>query len=55
MRRYFRRVRDSLTDDGVFFLDATAATTPSASEGAHGVQGFTYIWDQASYNRSRAI
>jgi hypothetical protein len=51
MRRYFRRVRESLVEDGIFFLDAYGGyesyrecreRTPN--------EGFTYIWDQAAYN-----
>lgn len=48
---YFSRVRNGLSEDGIFFLDAFGGydcykeieeTTPC--------EGFDYIWDQASYN-----
>ena len=51
LRDYFSCVREGLTEDGVFFLDAFGGydcykeieeTTPC--------EGFDYIWDQASYN-----
>ncbi len=62
MRDYFRAVRDSLTLDGVFVLDAFGGTetfqavsedTPvAASVDIDGVAlpAFTYTWDQMSFN-----
>jgi hypothetical protein len=53
--RYFRRVRDSLKDDGIFFLDAYGGydsyrviTEERAIDGEEGP--FTYIWEQESYD-----
>jgi len=50
MRAYFSCVRESLADDGVFFLDAYGGSE------AYEIQtektkcdGFTYIWDQAEF------
>lgn len=51
LTRYFRRVRDSLVDDGVFFLDCYGgydAFRELKEKTRH--DGFTYVWDQASYN-----
>ncbi len=51
MKRYFRRVRDGLAPDGVFFLDAFGgyeAFREMEESTEHG--RFTYIWDQESYN-----
>jgi SAM-dependent methyltransferase len=50
MRGYFARVRDALSPDGVFFLDAFGG--PDASElqkekTKH--DGFTYVWEQAEF------
>ncbi len=51
LRVFFRRVRNALVSDGLFFLDAfggydafreTRETTKN--------KGFTYIWDQKAYN-----
>lgn len=51
MRRYFRRVRDSLTDDDVFFLDCYGGYDAfRVLKERTEYKGFTYIWDQASYN-----
>ena len=49
--QYFQRVYQSLSDDGVFFLDAYGgyeSYKEVEEETEH--EGFTYIWDQASYN-----
>ena len=51
MRRYFRRVLDSLNEDGIFFLDCFGGydafrVLKEHTEHKH----FTYTWDQASYN-----
>ncbi len=51
MRRYFRRVRDALVDDGLFFLDAYGgydAYRELREATDHG--SFQYIWDQARYH-----
>lgn len=53
---YFRAVRASLADDGVFFLDHYGGSEAMSEmvekrsvEGRKG-RSFTYEWDQASYN-----
>jgi len=51
MREYFERVRDSLGDDGVFFLDCYGgydAFRELKERTDHG--DFTYVWDQEYYN-----
>jgi len=51
MMRYFTSVRDTLVEDGIFFLDAYGgyeAFQEMQEETRH--KGFTYIWDQHSYN-----
>ncbi len=51
LRRYFRRVRESLVDDGVFFLDCFGgydAFRVLKERTEH--DAFTYVWDQAAYN-----
>ncbi len=51
LRRYFARVRRSLVEDGVFFLDIYGgyeAFKEMKERTKH--RNFTYIWDQASYN-----
>jgi cyclopropane fatty-acyl-phospholipid synthase-like methyltransferase len=51
LRRYFKRVLDSLVDDGVFFLDCYGgydAFRVLSEKTKH--KKFTYIWEQASYN-----
>lgn len=51
LRRYFRRVRDTLADDGVLFLDAYGGYDAfRVMRDRHAYDGFTYIWDQASYD-----
>lgn len=51
LREYFRSVRDSLVDDGVFFLDAYGGYEAySEIREKRKCKGFKYIWDQASYN-----
>ncbi len=56
MRAYFKAVRDSLADDGVFFLDhyggsetMTEMVEKRDIEPGKG-RNFVYEWDQASYN-----
>lgn len=51
MRFYFRRVRDALADDGIFFIDAFGGSEAYIEvEEATKYDGFTYIWDQADFN-----
>lgn len=51
MRRYFRRVRESLAPDGLFFLDAFGGYDAyRVVREATPLKGFTYVWDQASYS-----
>lgn len=51
LRDYFSRVRDALVDDGIFFLDAFGGYEAfQEMEESTKYGGFTYIWDQASYN-----
>lgn len=49
--RYFRSVRDSLVNDGVFFLDYFGGYESfQERQDRRRCKGFTYIWDQARYN-----
>ncbi len=51
LREYFKNVQQSLADDGVFFLDAFGgyeAYSETREKTKH--EGFTYIWEQESYN-----
>lgn len=51
LRAYFERVRDGLTEDGIFFLDAYGGyDAPRELEESRECDGFTYIWDQARFN-----
>lgn len=51
MKRYFRRVRHALVADGLFLLDAYGGyDAPRVIEEARECDGFTYEWEQASYN-----
>ncbi len=51
MISYFRHVRDSLVDDGIFFLDAFGGHEAfEEMEESTDYGKFTYIWDQHSYN-----
>jgi hypothetical protein len=51
LRRYFRRVRSSLVKDGLFFLDAYGGYEAYKEMLERTkLRGFTYVWDQASYN-----
>jgi len=50
MRAYFASVRQSLTSDGLFFLDAFGG--PDASDLVKEktkFDGFTYVWEQAEF------
>jgi SAM-dependent methyltransferase len=49
--RYFRRVFESLADDGLFFCDAYGGSEAHAEkEEDRACDGFTYVWDQNAYN-----
>jgi SAM-dependent methyltransferase len=51
MLDYFRNVYDGLADDGIFFLDAYGGyDAPREIEEERECDGFTYIWEQASFN-----
>jgi SAM-dependent methyltransferase len=51
MRTYFRQVHRSLVDDGIFLLDAYGGSDAFVElEEDREVEGFTYVWDQHSYN-----
>ena len=51
LRRYFRQVRDAMVDDGVFFLDCYGGHDASREMRERTQNdGFTYVWDQASFN-----
>nr|VFJ42548.1 MAG: hypothetical protein BECKDK2373C_GA0170839_100184 [Candidatus Kentron sp. DK] len=51
LREYFQRVRSSLSEDGVFFLDAYGGyECGKVIQDRNPHDGFTYIWDQAAYN-----
>jgi len=51
MLSYFRQVRSGLVDDGIFFLDAYGGyDAPREIEEERECDGFTYIWEQASFN-----
>ncbi len=55
LRRYFRRVRDALCADGVFFLDAYGGYDSHREiveerKIDDGGAGFTYVWDQADFD-----
>lgn len=48
---YFESVRESLVDDGIFFLDCYGGyDAPRVLEEERECDGFTYIWDQAEFN-----
>jgi len=51
MVNYFKQVHKGLVDDGIFFLDAFGGyeAYEEMKETTEN-DGFTYIWDQASYN-----
>jgi len=51
MLDYFRNVHAGLIDDGIFFLDAYGGyDAPREIEEERECEGFTYIWEQASFN-----
>ena len=48
---YFTQVRAGLAADGIFFLDAYGGyDAPREIVEKRDCDGFTYVWDQASYN-----
>ncbi len=51
MVAYFKRVYDALADDGLLLLDAYGGSESfTEMEEPRDMDGFTYIWDQHSYN-----
>ena len=51
LRDYFASVRQGLSEDGIFFLDAFGGyDCYKEIEETTACDGFDYIWDQASYN-----
>ena len=51
MQRYYRRVYETLVDDGIFFLDAFGGYEAYQElEERTKFNGFSYIWDQSRYN-----
>ena len=48
---YFRATRRGLKNDGILFLDAYGGyEAPRVLQEPRSCDGFTYIWDQASFN-----
>jgi hypothetical protein len=51
MLEYFRNVYDGLVADGIFFLDAYGGyDAPREIEEERECDGFTYVWEQSSFN-----
>jgi hypothetical protein len=51
LREYFRNARAGLVDDGILFLDAYGGyEAPMEIIEPRDCDGFTYIWEQASFN-----
>jgi cyclopropane fatty-acyl-phospholipid synthase-like methyltransferase len=51
LRAYFENVRNGLAQDGIFFLDAYGGyEAPMELEEPRECDGFTYIWEQATFN-----
>ncbi len=51
LKRYFSRVYEALTDDGIFFLDAFGGYEAFREmEESSEFDNFTYVWDQHRYN-----
>ncbi len=51
MLRYFRNIHRSLCDDGLFFLDAFGGYEAHKTQREkRKVDGFSYIWEQETYN-----
>ncbi len=48
---YFRNARAGLEEDGIFFLDAYGGSeAPMEIKERRDCDGFTYIWEQATFN-----
>ena len=51
LRGYFAAVHAALADDGLFFMDSYGGSESfSEMEEERDLDGFTYVWDQHSYN-----
>jgi len=51
LREYFATVRSGLAGDGMFFMDAYGGSESfEEMEEERDFDGFTYVWDQHSYN-----
>ena len=51
LRQYFEHAREGLLDDGIFILDAYGGSESyEEMEEEKDLDGFTYVWDQASYD-----
>ena len=52
MRQYFERVRETLVDDGIFFLDCYGGydSVREIEEEREINDDFTYVWDQDQFN-----
>lgn len=51
LRRYFRRVRETLAPGGLFFLDAYGGSDAHREIRERTKnKGFTYVWEQAAFN-----
>lgn len=51
LRRYFETVRDALVEDGILFLDAYGGYEAHQEiEEERECEGFTYVWEQASFD-----
>lgn len=51
MRQYFESVRNSLVEDGIFFLDAFGGyEAPKVLKEKTKHDDFTYVWHQAEFN-----
>lgn len=56
MVEYFAGVLEGLADDGIFFLDAYGGyDAPRTIQETRQCDGFTYEWDQASFNPITSI
>lgn len=51
MLAYFRNVYEGMVDDGIFVLDAYGGSdAPRELEEERECDGFTYVWEQSSFN-----
>lgn len=53
LKRYFQNVYNSISDDGVFVMDCFGGSEcyeANEEETEHEEDGFSYFWDQSSYN-----